>query len=355
VASATGTEIRAWDIEELLAAAEEQHSEPTQRFDPNTDHLTSLVAGQVSCDLLIGATDSGKVIVWNWRTREIVWGARLLGSGIRALSVHQLGSDAVIIAGDRSGDVMCAALNSGALLAGPTHVGEDVFAIASHADGEGSWCAAACKQKDAFGRYEIVFLEVPSLHLVGNRLELFAYRDKTLYCVDFVCDGVTSQLLAAGPDGFVRTWRLDRSVPQIANDYMTPLVFHDLRGNESHINSYVLCLAAGDFGAGPVLAAGMDEKELVVWDLRTGSVLHEVANAHATGITSIAVGDEHRPFAYITGSRDGILRMWSANLKPVYEIDCETEVSGIALLPDDHLAIATTSGLLVLRSSANGR
>ena len=51
----------------------------------------------------------------------------------------------------------------------------------------------------------------------------------------------------------------------------------------------------------------------------------------------------------LSGGADGVIKVWSPELKELYRIEIEDAIVGIAPLTDDRVAVATSRGLIILK------
>jgi len=176
-----------------------------------------------------------------------------------------------------------------------------------------------------------------------GRLRIPYYEDKTLECVAVPILKGKPLLLAAGPYSFVSKWTWPPEQDPVSLDMEEPV------GNE-----YVHSLAVGTLTGRAVVAAGNECGLLAVWDLQTDELLYRIERAHSGPISALAVSNWFGSGEIISAGA-GYVRVWSASLTPMFDINIEQPVSGLVALSEQRLIVATDRGLIMITARDTGR
>jgi WD40 repeat protein len=103
-------------------------------------------------------------------------------------------------------------------------------------------------------------------------------------------------------------------------------------------------------GAAPLLAAGTEDGRLAAWEMTSGTVRGARDDAHVTEIGALAITTQDGLPIVVSGSDDGMLRWWSAELEPLLEVEIGSRITAIEPLASGAIAVATERGVMLLRT-----
>lgn len=351
-----GKRVRLWDIDEMVSSysntgdARVFTSSAGSTFAPEIDSIGAAAVDEASGTIIVGA-QNGKIAAFDAANGDLRW-AHLSQPRLHVMAAAAVDVDGrrIVVQGGSGGALRMLDIETGTGIGPPMQAGRWVCSLITQIIDGAPLCFVATdiKDEDGFRYYEVCVFDLRSgeekvVHLqprfgASKRLQIDAYQDKIL---EAVCVPLDDQgrpiVLIAGPYSFVRKWTWPPNLYKSV----------DLDMQEPIGNMYVKSLAAGKLAGRLVAAAGNEEGLLAVWDLKTNALLHRVESAHRGSISALAVADWFGSGALVSGG-SGCVRVWSAALELMLEIDLEARIVALAPLTGTRLFVATDKGLSVL-------
>jgi WD40 repeat protein len=331
---------------------------PTIEDDP----LRSMATDLSSPHLIVTGSYSGRVCVWDWRMAEQKWTPEF-SDQLSCLAIAKTAARSFLAAGDFNGYLFIYDLSLGQRLREPIQAGERIEALTAFVmDGE-PYCAVAVGLKhegeyipipyrgyviriwnlDTGGEYETHLRDEDSKRLRGSSqhsewaltLPSKYLREKGINCVavDYLKDEPV--VVAGGPHGEIYKWNL-RTLKTTRTDYQS-------------MTNYVQSLTTGEVLGQKNVLFGLDNGALNLMDLASGEILRSIPDAHENGIKAVAIMEIEAQPRLLSGGADGVIKVWSPDLKELYRIEIEDSVVGVAPLTDDRIAVAASRGLINLK------
>jgi WD40 repeat protein len=111
---------------------------------------------------------------------------------------------------------------------------------------------------------------------------------------------------------------------------------------------YTNCLQSGWSDKGPILIAGTQEGQLVVWQFVRGECIAARARAHSTEILAVALSELGARSVIASGSIDGVVQLWTTSLELLQSVVIGEPVKALTWAGSGRLAVGTLRGVLML-------
>lgn len=350
------TTLRAWDLDDLLATSS-QLDDLSQLGQHQHEHLVKAVA--CAGEVLVVLTSDGTARRWLWRSAEALEPLAVRLERIEALTNCVLAGkphfavaycDGVVEAFDaKSGERWQARLE----VAAPLHamaVGEQ----------EGRTVAATAVRL--------------GLDRIDQNCPFYGIRlwDLTTGAEIPTQTAATVKANRARgmPDDEPDTWKLvvggyqDRKLDLAAvekDDYLL-IVAHNSRGltvwplngdsigEQFEVGGWALTIVQALAAQRDLLAVGDLDGRWGLWCLDT---MRAVEGEHR-GLRALEVGKYQGASALLSGGTDGWLRVWSQNGAQIESINVDEWITALAALPDEHVAVGTRRGVVIVQFTATG-
>ena len=346
VLSASDT-LRVWEVEDLLEIS-------TSSRDAATDEDSHRIAALAACGDVLAALDASGV-VHRWRWRE---GLQLEALDEPAAPARAI-ADCVL-----DGRPHCAvALGDGTLQAydvvtaerwpAVVRTGSEIIRMAV-----GSWRGAP--------------IAATAVQL-GTRRASFTERMEPFYGLRLWDLAKGDEIVTQGPTTFLPpgmemlSWKLtlhgsqDRDLEVLAacengdglcfaTGHSRELAIWDVESLESVMEESRAFGINALSSQGGLLAVAESRGELQLYSLEPPH-RRRLLGEHS-GVTAVQFASWHGEPALIAGDGDGWLRFWSLDGGQIAAIDIDCRVTALASIADEHVAVGTSSGVVVLKSWA---
>jgi WD40 repeat protein len=347
-----GRRVRLWDVDEMVSSygvdARVYKPSDENSFAPEIDTIGAAAVDKAS-EIVIVGSETGKIAAFDSATGTLRW---VRPSKLQAVAVATavLETRTVAVLASRGGLALFD-LQTGAEIGSPFPAGRWIFSVATQVIDATPLCFVATQIEEQFYGVRVFDLRTceekfVNRQVLGERdqwLHMGGFKDKSLQNVCVTIDHAGEPIiLMAGPYSFVRKFGWPPDLYRAVS----------LGMEEKYGNMYVHSLSAGKLGGKLVAAAGNERGLLAVWDLESNELLHQIEGAHKGSITALAIADWFGTGARISGG-SGYVRVWSASLQPMLEIDFEERILSLAPLSGTRLLVATAKGVTAIEIRAH--